>query len=192
MGLALALGAQEAEQLARPVPAHAIGHQHLHALADLEVDSVQKQVCPLVVERGAMKLLHRLIQIARQPRDRLRADRLAGQRSYHAAHLARGNAAQKRLPDQNRQLRCATLELLHRPGKKTLVAGPCIYTIEVTSPAEVFCLTLRDRNWYTGNAGWSSPVARWAHNPKVGGSNPPPATNSPQKTQHLRRARREM
>ena len=26
-------------------------------------------------------------------------------------------------------------------------------------------------------AGWSSPVARWAHNPKVGGSNPPPATS---------------
>ena len=26
-------------------------------------------------------------------------------------------------------------------------------------------------------AGWSSQVARWAHNPKVGGSNPPPATN---------------
>ena len=26
-------------------------------------------------------------------------------------------------------------------------------------------------------AGWSSLVARWAHNPKVGGSNPPPATN---------------
>jgi hypothetical protein len=25
-------------------------------------------------------------------------------------------------------------------------------------------------------AGWSSQVARWAHNPKVGGSNPPPAT----------------
>src|SRR5438093_12677141 len=25
-------------------------------------------------------------------------------------------------------------------------------------------------------AGWSSLVARWAHNPKVGGSNPPPAT----------------
>ena len=28
----------------------------------------------------------------------------------------------------------------------------------------------------TNDAGWSSPVARWAHNPKVGGSNPPPAT----------------
>src|SRR5579883_1011431 len=31
---------------------------------------------------------------------------------------------------------------------------------------------------YDVNAGWSSLVARWAHNPKVGGSNPPPATNS--------------
>ena len=26
-------------------------------------------------------------------------------------------------------------------------------------------------------AGWSSSVARWAHNPKVAGSNPAPATN---------------
>ena len=31
---------------------------------------------------------------------------------------------------------------------------------------------------YDCSAGWSSLVARWAHNPKVGGSNPPPATNS--------------
>src|SRR5258708_38640956 len=31
---------------------------------------------------------------------------------------------------------------------------------------------------YDFSAGWSSLVARWAHNPKVGGSNPPPATNS--------------
>jgi hypothetical protein len=31
---------------------------------------------------------------------------------------------------------------------------------------------------YDRGAGWSSLVARWAHNPKVGGSNPPPATNS--------------
>ena len=29
---------------------------------------------------------------------------------------------------------------------------------------------------YDQSAGWSSLVARWAHNPKVGGSNPPPAT----------------
>jgi hypothetical protein len=33
-------------------------------------------------------------------------------------------------------------------------------------------------------AGWSSPVARWAHNPKVLGSNPSPATNkNPSKMQ---------
>ena len=31
---------------------------------------------------------------------------------------------------------------------------------------------------YDQSAGWSSLVARWAHNPKVGGSNPPPATNA--------------
>jgi hypothetical protein len=28
------------------------------------------------------------------------------------------------------------------------------------------------------DAGWSSPVARWAHNPKVAGSNPAPATKN--------------
>ena len=32
---------------------------------------------------------------------------------------------------------------------------------------------------YTSNAGWSSLVARWAHNPKVAGSNPAPATKPP-------------
>ena len=30
---------------------------------------------------------------------------------------------------------------------------------------------------YSNAAGWSSLVARWAHNPKVEGSNPSPATN---------------
>ena len=29
---------------------------------------------------------------------------------------------------------------------------------------------------FSRDAGWSSPVARWAHNPKVAGSNPAPAT----------------
>ena len=37
-----------------------------------------------------------------------------------------------------------------------------------------FCSPIHD-------AGWSSPVARWAHNPKVGGSNPPPATKGGQR-----------
>jgi hypothetical protein len=31
--------------------------------------------------------------------------------------------------------------------------------------------------WFCIVAGWSSPVARRAHNPKVAGSNPAPATN---------------
>src|SRR5690242_1748537 len=33
------------------------------------------------------------------------------------------------------------------------------------------------RRWPPGDAGWSSPVARQAHNLKVAGSNPAPATN---------------
>src|SRR5882762_2322493 len=37
-------------------------------------------------------------------------------------------------------------------------------------------LTAPQLDCYDETAGWSSLVARWAHNPKVGGSNPPPAT----------------
>src|SRR5439155_8711968 len=39
-------------------------------------------------------------------------------------------------------------------------------------------LTLEERSGTVTHldAGWSSPVARWAHNPKVAGSNPAPAT----------------
>ena len=39
-------------------------------------------------------------------------------------------------------------------------------------------LTLRALLSYSPPAGWSSPVARWAHNPKVAGSNPAPATTA--------------
>src|SRR5205085_4226837 len=39
-------------------------------------------------------------------------------------------------------------------------------------------------------AGWSSLVARWAHNPKVAGSNPAPATNFDQMTLRRRRGGR--
>ena len=38
-------------------------------------------------------------------------------------------------------------------------------------------MTPRGCGCYHSIAGWSSLVARWAHNPKVGGSNPHPATN---------------
>ena len=34
------------------------------------------------------------------------------------------------------------------------------------------------RGSFEFGAGWSSPVARWAHNPKVAGSNPAPATKT--------------
>jgi hypothetical protein len=50
------------------------------------------------------------------------------------------------------------------------------------APTERRCLVLRfdpaRRDCYYQIAGWSSLVARWAHNPKVAGSNPAPATNS--------------
>src|SRR5438270_330676 len=50
-------------------------------------------------------------------------------------------------------------------------------------------LTVSHRDCYIGFAGWSSLVARWAHNPKVGGSNPPPATNLPCGNPSLSRSR---
>jgi hypothetical protein len=44
------------------------------------------------------------------------------------------------------------------------------------TPLEETPIDRRDIPCYTTFAGWSSPVARWAHNPKVEGSNPSPAT----------------
>jgi hypothetical protein len=41
-------------------------------------------------------------------------------------------------------------------------------------------LALRGSRGYHRPAGWSSPVARWAHNPEVTGSNPVPATRNTQ------------
>ena len=38
---------------------------------------------------------------------------------------------------------------------------------------------MQENSIFHHTAGWSSLVARWAHNPKVGGSNPPPATKGP-------------
>src|SRR5205085_9825142 len=40
-----------------------------------------------------------------------------------------------------------------------------------------FDFSFRGSHGSNFGAGWSSPVARWAHNPKVAGSNPAPATN---------------
>src|SRR5277367_6702433 len=63
-------------------------------------------------------------------------------------------------------------------------------------PGAIFTLSNSKGAWfdpgvygcYYQGAGWSSPVARWAHNPKVPGSNPGPATNSTLQNKRDRRA----
>ena len=52
---------------------------------------------------------------------------------------------------------------------------PCAYVSCAGGGRAVVYATLRLLH---SDAGWSSPVARWAHNPKVAGSNPAPATIS--------------
>src|SRR5580704_17515799 len=43
----------------------------------------------------------------------------------------------------------------------------------------VICFARREFIWLRNtDAGWSSSVARWAHNPEVAGSNPAPATKA--------------
>jgi hypothetical protein len=43
----------------------------------------------------------------------------------------------------------------------------------------VICFGRREFiEWRNTDAGWSSSVARWAHNPEVAGSNPAPATKA--------------
>ncbi len=92
-----------------------IGHQHLHPPAATgpphsEANSVQEQVRPFILQRRLMKLAHRLVQIAGQPRHGLRADRLARQGGDDPPHLAGGNPAQERFPHQQRQLVGAPLK----------------------------------------------------------------------------------
>ena len=52
-------------------------------------------------------------------------------------------------------------------------------------------LTSTMQNNHTHGAGWSSPVARQAHNLKVAGSNPAPATKSTTQYQRLTHIQRE-
>src|SRR6202007_1802490 len=77
--------------------------------------------------------------------------------------------------------------LLHLPEIQPRMENPHpqpIYTSSLTAPeCRVDCKHFGNRKFdasgygcYDQCAGWSSLVARWAHNPKVGGSNPPPAT----------------
>ena len=44
--------------------------------------------------------------------------------------------------------------------------------------AWIWSLSISAHKITSTDAGWSSSVARWAHNPEVVGSNPAPATNT--------------
>src|SRR5580693_10025723 len=47
----------------------------------------------------------------------------------------------------------------------------------LSAGSAVICFGRREFIWLENtDAGWSSSVARWAHNPEVAGSNPAPAT----------------
>jgi hypothetical protein len=56
-----------------------------------------------------------------------------------------------------------------------LFNGVSCYSVNVCEAATTGLI-----NFSVTAAGWSSQVARRAHNPKVGGSNPPPATKKEQ------------
>ncbi len=86
IALTLAAGLQKGQQLASSVAPHSVSHQHLHSLSPAgpshpQAHPIQEQIRPVVVQWRLMKLAHRLVQIARQLRNGLRAHHLASQRS---------------------------------------------------------------------------------------------------------------
>src|SRR6185437_1492592 len=71
-----------------------------------------------------MELLDRLVQIASQPRHRLRTDHFSTHDGYDSSHLPRADPAQKRFPDQQAYLLRPTLKLADHLGQKVLLARP--------------------------------------------------------------------
>ena len=67
------------------------------------------------------------------------------------------------------------MTVFFRKTSKTLSIHRTVAYIHLTAD-EAFG---NERNGLGNGAGWSSPVARQAHNLKVTGSNPVPATNGP-------------
>ena len=76
------------------------------------------------------------------------------------------------MTELNKGLHCNSIPLRHEACRK-VTARERRRSLEALPPG------IDQLPWtgYIRNAGWSSPVARWAHNPKVVGSNPTPATN---------------
>src|SRR5438445_5350797 len=111
-----------------PVTADPVGDQHLHLLASRrpphpQAHSVQKEIDVVVTQPRLMKLAHRLVQIPRQLRHRLRAHRLSRDGGHYPSHLPGRDAAQKRLPDQQRDLFGTPLETSQAHRQKALLAG---------------------------------------------------------------------
>src|ERR1700722_15459706 len=90
--------------------------------------------------------------------------------------------------------RCAIFHATERPRTmpapavgNAFPAGDAVSPscIAIFSYAALFRFDDGRSRCYDQTAGGSSLVARWAHNPKVGGSNPPPATKQLLATQRL-------
>src|SRR5205823_3323645 len=123
VGLSLSLTAQKRQQVTPAIAPHAVSHQHLYPLASRwtphpQAHSIQEQVSIVIAQLGLVT--NRLVQIAGQFRDRLRAHHFAGQGGHYPPHLPRAAPAQKCLPDQQRDLLRPPLKRLQTTGQKAL------------------------------------------------------------------------
>ena len=136
-------------------------------------------------------------QTAARARRRRMIQRLAGCHKATSADVFRSASIRNRglgllsSPRLHLQQRAARKTLQESRQRCTIRRKVCSRFYQMLSPcidqastshevSIVFEGTFVDRctvHCYDRSAGWSSLVARWAHNPKVGGSNPPPATN---------------
>ena len=118
----------------------------------------------------------------------LRHERAQSRSQHRGAHAQRVVARKRdRAPRQrsllHRENRARTLRL-HSSGREGLQIVPPEEdsTLAFPSLTQNAGLDYRCDKRYVGaqsiDAGWSSLVARWAHNPKVAGSNPAPATKT--------------
>ena len=115
--------AQKAERLKRAVLTTPYATSILHPQPAGNVAHLtlipSKQIRPFILQRPAMELPHRLVQIADQPRDRLRPASLARQPSHHTAHLA-VEIPRKSLRGPRSPTSGTALKLLHPTGRNLL------------------------------------------------------------------------
>src|SRR5437868_15213796 len=97
---------------------------------------------------------------------RIPAKSLAGRHLFRIPPLDKSRVGPARSADKNFSVHTSTKS--RRPRKQTRFSGV----------VADFKFAQRPQRTYFLNAGWSSLVARQAHNLKVAGSNPAPATKS--------------